>query len=86
VKIAWDAQSDLNGSMTMNGYTDLTIAKYNGAKWDTVTSTPAGTNSVGDVITTNSVNISTTPINFSIGSTASTRPIATLSPGGLKKN
>ena len=82
IKIAWDSQSDLNGSMTMNGYTDLTIAQYNGSKWDAIASTPTGTNSVGDVVSNNSINFSIAPINFSIGSTASTKPVATLSPTG----
>ncbi|MFN8166661.1 MAG: hypothetical protein U0X76_10995 [Bacteroidia bacterium] len=82
IRLAWDAQSDLNGTMTMNGYTDLRVAQYNGSAWDEVQSTPTGVNNLGSVITDNSVNISTTPINFSIASEAYTRPIATLSPTG----
>ncbi len=82
IKLAWDSQSDLNGSMTMNGYTDLRIAQKTGTRWDAVASTPTGVNNLGDVVTTGSVNISTTPIDFSIGSISATKPIATLSPSG----
>ena len=82
VRLAWDSQSDLNGSMTMNGYSDLIVAKYNGAKWDSVTSTPSGTNSLGDVITTNSLTFTASTTSLTIGSIAATKPIATFSPTG----
>ncbi len=82
IKLAWDSQSDLNGSMTINGYTDLRIAQKNGTRWDAVASTPSGVNNLGDVITTGSVTISTTPVDFSIASISATKPIATLSPSG----
>ena len=68
--------------MTINGYTDLRIAQKNGTRWDAVVSTPTGVNNLGDVITTGSVNISTTPIDFSIASISATKPIATLAPSG----
>ena len=82
IRLAWDSQSDLNGSMTINGYTDLRIAQKNGTRWDAVVSTPTGVNNLGDVVTTGSVNISTTPIDFSIASISATKPIATLAPSG----
>lgn len=82
VKLAWDALSDLNGTMTMNGYTDLRVAQYNGTRWDEVPSTPSGVDNLGDVITSSSVTISTTPINFTIASDAATLPVATFAPSG----
>ena len=82
IRLAWDSQSDLNGSMTINGYTDLRIAQKNGTRWDAVASTPSGVNNLGDVVTTGSVTISTTPVDFSIASISATKPIATLSPAG----
>ena len=84
VDIAWDAQSDINGTMTQNGMSDLQVAEYNSgtSSWGGLASTIAGTNSAGDAQTTSSVNLSTTPKNYSLGSLSNTKPIATLSPSG----
>ena len=82
VKLGWDFQSDLNGTMTMNGYTDLRVAQKTGTRWDALVSTPSGVNNLGDVISTNNINLTSTPIDFSIGSISSTKPIASFSPAG----
>ncbi len=84
VKMAWDAQSDLNGNMTQNGYTDLQAAEYNSgtSSWVGLTTTLSGSNSTGDALSTNNVNLSATTKNYSIGSLSNTRPTATLTPVG----
>lgn len=84
IKMAWDSQSDLNGTMTQNGVTDLQAAEYNSgtSSWVGLTSTTTGSNSIGDVTTTANVNLSTSTKNYSIGSITSTKPTATLSPSG----
>lgn len=84
VKIAWDSQSDLNGTMTQNGISDLQVAEYNSgtSSWAGLASTPTGTNSIGDVTSTANVNLSAVAKNYSIGSISNTRPTATLSPTG----
>jgi hypothetical protein len=84
VDIAWDSQSDLNGTMTVNGISDLEVAEYNSASssWVGLTSVTSGVNNAGDAKTTNNVNLSTTAKNYSLGSTTTTVPIATLSPSG----
>jgi hypothetical protein len=84
VKMAWDSQSDLNGTMTQNGITDLQAAEYNSgtSSWTALTSTTSGSNSSGDVSSTNNVSLSVATKNYSIGSISNTRPTATLSPTG----
>lgn len=84
IDIAWDAQSDLNGLMTVNGIADMEVTEYNTgtSSWVGLTSTTSGTNSVGDAKTTNNVNLSTTPQNYSLGSITDTTPLAVLSPSG----
>jgi hypothetical protein len=84
VQMGWDAQSNLNGTMTVNGISDLYVAEYNTGTslWNQQPSTSSGTNGVGAVISTNSLNESTTPLNYSIATITNTRPIATLSPAG----
>ena len=84
VKMAWDSQSDLNGTMTQNGLTDLQAAEYNSgtSSWVGLASTTSGSNSTGDVITNNNVSLNTTQKNYSIGSITNTKPTATLSPTG----
>ena len=84
IKMAWDSQSDLNGTMTQNGITDLQAAEYNSgtSSWVGLTSTTSGSNNAGDVSTTANVNLSTSTKNYSIGSITVTKPTATLSPLG----
>ncbi len=84
IDIAWDSQSDLNGTMTTNGITDLQVSEYNAgtSSWVGLTSTTSGVNNAGDAITTSSVNLTTTTINYSLGSLTNKRPTATLSPIG----
>ncbi|HEY9005056.1 MAG TPA: hypothetical protein VIM75_02930 [Ohtaekwangia sp.] len=84
VDIAWDAQSDLNGSMTVNGISDLEVTEYNTgtSSWVGLASTTSGVNNLGDARTTSSVSLSVTPKNYSLGSISNAIPIATLSPSG----
>lgn len=84
VDIAWDAQSDINGLMTVNGITDLQVVEYNSASssWVGLTSTTTGTSSLGDAKTTNNVSVSTTPKNYTLGSLTNATPVAVLSPSG----
>ncbi len=84
VDIAWDAQSDINGTMTQNGVTDIEVAEYNSvsSSWVGLASTTSGTNSIGDAKTSNSINLSTISKNYSLGSISTTTPLATLSPSG----
>ena len=84
VKIAWDAQSDINGTMTQNGMSDLRVVEYNSGSsaWVALNSTTSGANSVGDAQTTGNVSVSATTKNYSLGSITNTIPIAALSPSG----
>ncbi len=84
VDIAWDSQSDLNGTMTYNGIVDLLVSEYDAgtSSWIGLASTQTGINSAGDARTTGSVNLSASPKNYSLGSITFSRPTATLSPTG----
>jgi hypothetical protein len=84
VDIAWDGQSDLNGLMTINGISDLEVTEYNvgTSSWEGLASTTSGVPNAGDAITTNSVSLSTTPKNYSLGSITDPTPLAVLSPSG----
>ncbi len=84
VGIAWDAQSDLNGYMTVNGISDLEVTEYNTgtSSWVGLASTATGVNNLGDATTTSNVSLSTTPKNYSLGSITDTTPLAVLSPTG----
>ncbi|AYB32672.1 hypothetical protein D4L85_19750 [Chryseolinea soli] len=84
VGIAWDAQSDLNGYMTVNGISDLEVTEYNTgtSSWVGLTSTTTGVNNLGSATTTSNVNLSTTPKNYSLGSITDPTPLAVLSPTG----
>jgi hypothetical protein len=82
VKIGWDPTSDLTPAMTMNGLPDMRVAEYNAGSWNELTSTPSGDNNNGDVQTTNNVNISGTPTNYTTASVTPTLPRASLAPSG----
>ena len=84
VKMAWDSQSDLNGTMTVNGITDIQAAEYNAgtSSWVGLSSNTTGSNSTGDVSSSGNINLSATAKNYSIGSITNTKPTATLSPTG----
>jgi hypothetical protein len=82
VKIGWDPKSDLTPLMTENGMADMRVAEYNAGSWNELTSTTSGDNNNGDVATTNNVNISTTPKNYTTASISSTIARASLSPVG----
>jgi hypothetical protein len=84
VGIAWDAQSDLNGSMTVNGISDMEVTEYNTgtSSWVGLASTTTGVNNLGDATTTSTVSLSTTAMNYSLGSITDTTPLAVLSPTG----
>ncbi len=82
IEIGFDPQSNLNGTMTQNGIGDLRASQYTGGSWAALSTTTSGTNSTGDVLTTSAVTISTTPLDFTIGGISTTKPTATLSPGG----
>ncbi len=82
VKIGWDPFSDLTPLMTVSGISDMRVAEYNAGNWVEQVSTATGDNNNGDVATTNNVNISTTPINYTTASISSTKPRASLNPSG----
>ncbi|MFN8207170.1 MAG: hypothetical protein U0T82_07150 [Bacteroidales bacterium] len=78
IRIAWDAYSDLSPLMTLNGLPDMRVAEYNTGTslWNALASTPSGTTTLGDVVTTNTTTVSATNKNFSVGSTTSLTPRA----------
>nr|MCU0472508.1 HYR domain-containing protein [Bacteroidales bacterium] len=82
VKIGWDPLSDLTPLMTENGITDMRVADYNAPFWTELASTTSGNNNNGDVATTNNVNISATPKDFTTASISSTIARASLTPAG----
>ena len=82
VKIGWDPLSDLTPLMTENGMADMRVAEFNAGSWNELSSTTSGDNNNGDVATTNNVNISTVPINYTTASITATIPRASLSQAG----
>jgi len=82
VKIGWDPFSDLTPLMTVSGISDMRVAQYTAGNWVEQVSTATGDNNNGDVATTNNVNVSTTPINYTTASVSSTKPRASLNPSG----
>lgn len=88
VKIGWDTQSNLTAAMTQNGLIDMRLAEYNTVTpaWEEVgdagTVITSGTNSIGDVTSTTTVSIATTPKDFTTASITTTKPSARFSPAG----
>ena len=82
VKIGWDPLSVLTPLMTENGMADMRVAEFNAGSWNEQTSITSGDNNNGDVATTNNVNISATPKDYTTASITSTIARASLSPGG----
>ncbi|MGD0754856.1 MAG: HYR domain-containing protein, partial [Bacteroidales bacterium] len=82
VKLGWDPLSDLTPLMTVNGISDMRVAQSIAGLWTELASTTSGDNSNGDVASTNNINISTIPQNFTTASVTTTVPRATLAPTG----
>ncbi len=61
---------------------DMRVAEFNAGSWNELASTTSGDNNNGDVATTNNVNISTTPKDYTTASITSTIARASLSPTG----
>ena len=81
VKIGWDPASDLTPLMTENGLPDMRVAEYISSSWNELTSTASGDVNTGDVITDNKINISTTPLNFTIASVTPAKARASFTSG-----
>jgi len=82
VKIGWNPQSSLTPVMTINGIADMRVAEFNAGFWNQLLSSASGNNNIGDVITTNNVNISTIQKNYTTASITTTRARASFSPIG----
>ncbi|HEX2969525.1 MAG TPA: hypothetical protein VHO46_10530, partial [Bacteroidales bacterium] len=82
VKMAWDIYSAITPLMTENGITDMRAAEYSGGTWQEQLTTTTGNSNAGDVATTNTVNITTVPKNYTIASITTTIPRASLASTG----
>ncbi len=79
IKLGWDPLSYLTPLMTVNGISDMRVAEYAGSTWNEIPSTTSGNNNTGEVETTNTTGISSTPKNFTIASVSPTKPRASFS-------
>ena len=82
VKIGWNSTSDITPLMTQNGITDMRVAEQSAGLWNELLSTTSGNDNIGDVATTNSVNLSAVAKNFTTASITSTLARASLTPLG----
>jgi hypothetical protein len=82
VKVAWDASSALNPTMTLNGISDMRIAEFNAGSWVEQVSTTTGNATAGDVASTNNLNFSTTAKSYTTASVTTTIPRASFNPTG----
>jgi len=79
VRIGWDPQSDLTPLVTANGLADMRVAGYSTAMWRELASTASGNNNNGEVETTGSVSVGSTPSDFTTASISGTLARASFS-------
>lgn len=79
IKIGWDPQSDLTPLVTENGLADMRVAGYSSGLWRELASSASGNNNNGQVETTGSVAISSTPSDFTTASISGTLARASFS-------
>ncbi|MHC1730991.1 MAG: hypothetical protein AB9888_02990 [Bacteroidales bacterium] len=79
VRIGWDPQSDLTPLVTANGLADMRVAGYSTAMWREIASTASGNNNNGEVETTASVAVGSTPSDFTTASISGTLARASFS-------
>jgi hypothetical protein len=79
VKIGWDPQSDLTPLATENGLSDMRVARYVTGLWTELASTATGDNNNGEVETTGTLTVSSTPSEFTSASITGTLARASFS-------
>jgi len=79
VRVGWDPQSDLTPLVTANGLADMRVAGYSTGMWRELASTASGNNNNGEVETTGSVSVSSTPSDFTTASISGTLARASFS-------
>jgi hypothetical protein len=72
IKLGWDPQSDLTPLVTENGLSDMRVARYVTGLWTEQPSTATGDNNNGEVETSGSVTLSSTPSDFTTASITGT--------------
>jgi autotransporter-associated beta strand protein len=83
VSLAWDPFSNLTPLMTQNGLPDMRVADHDGSNWNQISSTATGDNFNGTVSTSSRATIpGGGTAYYSIACINTTKPKATLSPGG----
>jgi hypothetical protein len=81
VQLRWDTQSDISPVTTLNGINDIKVAEFNGTNWAEKSSdVPTGDNDNGTVQTSANITInnSTHPQYYTLGSTSTVKPTITL--------
>ena len=79
VRIGWDPQSDLTPLVTASGLADMRVAGYTAGMWRELASAASGNNNTGEVETTGSVPVGTTPSDFTTASISGTLARASFS-------
>ncbi len=79
IKIGWDPQSDLTPLVTENGLADMRVAGYSTGMWRELASMASGNNNNGEVETTGSVTVTSTPADFTTASISGTLARASFS-------
>jgi hypothetical protein len=82
VNLKWDPFSDLTPLMTQNGLSDMRVSEYDGIDWIELTSTASGDDYNGSVQTTGRVSFPAIGNNVTLACINTTKPKATLTPGG----
>jgi len=72
IKIGWDPQSDLTPLVTENGLSDMRVARSVAGLWTEQPSAATGDNNNGEVETSGSVSLSSTPSDFTTASITGT--------------
>jgi len=79
VRIGWDPQSDLTPLVTANGLADMRVAAYSTGMWRELASTASGNNNNGEVETTGSIAVGSSPSDFTTASISGTLARASFS-------
>lgn len=79
LKIGWDPQSDLTPLVTENGLSDMRVARYVAGLWTEQPSSASGDNNNGEVETSGSMALSSTPSGFTTASITGTLARASFS-------
>jgi hypothetical protein len=84
VQLRWDSQSDISPLNLVNGINDIRIAEFDGTSWTEKTSDiPSGDNYYGTIRTSSTITINNTthPKFYTLGSVSIVRPTITLGTG-----